>query len=137
MSNPLVPFVSPAEAAAAAVEARVEQARNIITAAEADLGGVVAVAHCGGYVDLLRDSGDMTDAQAREVLAILGKNLTPVTITVDLAVDADAWVLNYGDGIAPTVRDDMRNLLREAVEQFVAQWIDSTGNAGAITVRAN
>ena len=117
---------------------------DLITRAEAEWSedrphgdGIVALTHCGGYTDLLLDNLDVTTPQVRLLLPRLERNLEPVTITIDLALDADAWDSNYdatGAGIEP--RDDMRDLLRQAVEQFITDWIDRTGNVGNAVVKA-
>lgn len=114
-----------------------DRAREIIRDAEYNMGGTVAVTHCGGYMDLLLDNMDVTGDQARNLLARLGKRMVPVTVTVELALDLDAWQSNYGLESDLEVPGDMRNLLREAVEEFVSRWIESTGNAGDANVRAS
>lgn len=122
----------------------VRDAIDLITRTEAEWAedrphgdGIVATTHCGGYTDLLLDNLNVTTPQVRSLLPRLGRNLVPVTITIDLALDADAWDSNYdtaGAGVEP--RDDMRDLLHQAVEQFIIDWIDRTGNVGNAVVKA-
>ena len=117
------------------IDADARAAVQVVTAAERDWSeyssnGVVELTHSGGRVGLLLDSTTMTRRQAVDALSRIGRNLAPVTITVKAALDADAWLNNYGSVEPGEVTQDMVGLLRDAVEDFIRHWIDSTGNVG-------
>lgn len=123
----------------------VRDAIKLITDAEREFAqeshhgdGIVSLTHCGGYTDLLLDNlSEISQAKVRALLPRLGRNLIPVTVTIDLALDADAWDSNYDTtGAGVEVRADMAGLLREAVEEFILDWIDRTGNVGNAAVKA-
>jgi len=57
--------------------------------------------------------------------------------TVAVEIDHDTWLLNYG-GVPPSeVRDDIRNMLTEVIEDELNHWIAATGNVGRASVIAN
>ncbi len=114
---------------------------QVVTAAERDWDeftggkGVVSLTHAGGRVELLLDQTDLTRRQAVDALEEIGRNLVPVTVTVELALDAEAWLNNYGTVEVDEVRQDMAGLLRDEIEHFVRDWIDRTGNVGDAIVK--
>ena len=61
---------------------------------------------------------------------------TRVEYTVEIVMDNDVWQMNYGlnDPTPKTISDDIREYMRQVVEELVKQHIDGSGNAGTVAV---
>ena len=62
--------------------------------------------------------------------------MSTTRFSVVVEMDHDAWILNYGTEPFE-VRDDIRNLLTEYIEESLNSWIAATGNVGRATVESS
>lgn len=71
-------------------------------------------------------------------MAVKKNTVASVDFHVAVDIDSDVWMTNYGITEAVTaqgIRDDVRNHLGAAIQEFLREYIDRTGNTGTAFVR--
>jgi hypothetical protein len=66
-------------------------------------------------------------------------NMIRAMFIVEVEIDADAWLLNYGvDDNPDAIREDVESHMSNSIEEMLNNWIGQTGNEGrAIVKQAN
>jgi hypothetical protein len=66
-------------------------------------------------------------------------NKVQAKFIVEVEIDADTWLLNYGvDDNPDAIREDVESHMSNSIEEMLNNWIGQTGNEGrAIVKQAN
>jgi hypothetical protein len=66
-------------------------------------------------------------------------NTIQARFVVEVEMDSDTWLLNYGvDDNPDAIREDVESHMSNSIEEMVKNWIRQTGNEGkAFVKRAN